>query len=399
MSTAKELHDQAMDLVETAILERVRGNAELTAQLYAEALELEVAAIEILDADGKTAEPTWSVLHRGAGWMAFNSNQFRRAEQLASKALAGDPHPEIADELRDVWEQANFQRHLELRGVELAADEIQLSLSGQNVGAGLTPYNELSGRIDHSIKLMHRIVERRSNRPFREKGRPGKSIEENHQPFISVPRAASFAVTLKLGRSLHQPPLPGILDTTEVVDEFMQLMNLIDEIIDVSEVQRHIPDPAYMVNFLGLARQIAPDGRRVRQVGFTVVRQGAQRFAKISRHRDQFPVLPWDSSPSVDPMIREIQGVLRYADARDLARNIIRIVDDESQTHSVTVPAGLINDIVRPMWDTEVAVEVQSVRSGNSTVQMLRDIRPREEVQGYNESPAIKNENGMAPLL
>ena len=109
MSTAKELHDQAMDLVETAILERIKGDAELTVTLYAEALDLELAAIAILDEHGQTAEPTWSVLHRGAGWMAFNSNQFRKAEKLACKALAGDPHPEIAEELRDLLGQAYTQ--------------------------------------------------------------------------------------------------------------------------------------------------------------------------------------------------------------------------------------------------------------------------------------------------
>ena len=117
MSTAKELHDQAMDLVETAVLERIRGNTELTVKLYADALELELAAIAVLDEHGQTAEPTWSVLHRGAGWMAFNSNQFRMAEKLACKALAGDPHPEIADELRDILETQTCARMR--RGVEV----------------------------------------------------------------------------------------------------------------------------------------------------------------------------------------------------------------------------------------------------------------------------------------
>ncbi len=110
------LHNQAMDLVEVAILQRMRGNSETATRLYADALELELAAIAEMEVNGQTAEPTWSVLHRGAGWMAFNSKQYRRAEQLASKALAGNPHPEIAEELRDLWKQANA--HLSLEPVE-----------------------------------------------------------------------------------------------------------------------------------------------------------------------------------------------------------------------------------------------------------------------------------------
>ena len=52
MSTAKKLHDQAMDLVERAVLERIRGNTESTVKLYADALELELAAIALLDEHG-----------------------------------------------------------------------------------------------------------------------------------------------------------------------------------------------------------------------------------------------------------------------------------------------------------------------------------------------------------
>lgn len=105
MKDTKNPHHQAMDLVEAAMVERARGNGEKTARLYAEALKLELAAIAELDKYGERVEPTWSVLHRSAGWMAFNSGQLRLAEQLADKALAGNPHPEVAAELRDLLEQ------------------------------------------------------------------------------------------------------------------------------------------------------------------------------------------------------------------------------------------------------------------------------------------------------
>ena len=123
-ATTPNSHSQAMDLVETAILERTRGHDEKAIQLYAEALELELAAIKELDERGDHAESTWSVLHRSAGWMAFNSNQFRRAEKLASRALAGDPHPEIAEELRDLLEEtyARMRHKLKDTAVTETAD-------------------------------------------------------------------------------------------------------------------------------------------------------------------------------------------------------------------------------------------------------------------------------------
>lgn len=105
MKDTKNRHNQAMDLVEAAIVERSRGNAAKTVRLYAEALELELTAIAELEQYGDRVEPTWSVLHRSAGWMAFNSGQPRLAERLACKALAENPHPEVAAELRDLLEQ------------------------------------------------------------------------------------------------------------------------------------------------------------------------------------------------------------------------------------------------------------------------------------------------------
>ena len=107
MSATNNPHNRAMDLVETAILERMRGNMAKTVQLYAEALELELVAIRELDERGERAEPTWSVLHRSAGWMAFNSNRFHLAAKLARKALAGNPHPKIAEELRDLLKETH----------------------------------------------------------------------------------------------------------------------------------------------------------------------------------------------------------------------------------------------------------------------------------------------------
>ena len=88
-ATTTNPHNQALDLVEIAILERTRGREAKAIQLYAEALELELAAIRELDARGERAEPTWSVLHRSAGWMAFNSNQYRRAEEVGDQSPRG----------------------------------------------------------------------------------------------------------------------------------------------------------------------------------------------------------------------------------------------------------------------------------------------------------------------
>ena len=101
-------HHKAMVFAEHALLARIRGHREDAIEFSKKALEHELVAIQKLDERDERVEPTWSVLHRSAGWLAFNSNQVHLAEQLARKALAGNPHPEIADELYELLLQVSL---------------------------------------------------------------------------------------------------------------------------------------------------------------------------------------------------------------------------------------------------------------------------------------------------
>lgn len=120
MSDLNKFHDEAMDKAFFADQERRRGNEEQAVALFEQALDLELKALakitESVDQDGLT----WSVLHRSAGWLALDCNRPRLAEQLACKALAGDPHPEIAEELRDLLAETYVQMRHKLKDAAVA---------------------------------------------------------------------------------------------------------------------------------------------------------------------------------------------------------------------------------------------------------------------------------------
>ena len=99
--SVRDSHNKAMDFAERAFMVRVQGNTEESTKLFEKALENELAAISKLEAEGRI-EPTYSVLHRSAGTLALDCNQPRKAEQIATKALAQEPPQEIADELREL---------------------------------------------------------------------------------------------------------------------------------------------------------------------------------------------------------------------------------------------------------------------------------------------------------
>ena len=279
MSSVRQLHDRAMDFVDRGLRERARGNTERAIGQFRQALENELAAIDNLSTQSGLS---WSILVRSAATMALDCEDFRMAEKLASTGLAGDPHPEIVNELREVWEQANSQRRLELKGIELAADEMELSLVGNDVGWGLVRFFEFTGRIENLSKLFGRIIERMHGRPFRQRGRMPRGLAETSELFVSTARAGSFAVTVRLSRPNKELTNHEESNTSEIVDEFMDLMELVNG-ARIEEIQERIPDAAYLHNFLDLSSKIAPDGDRIRQVGFTVLRLGTQRSVEFTR--------------------------------------------------------------------------------------------------------------------
>ena len=353
MKSARETHNQAMDLAERAFVARMRGDDAEAIDLFAQALQAEMEAIAALEGTG-SSEPTFSVLHRSAATLALDCNDPRLAERLTATALAHSPPSEIAEELRDLFEQINFRRHLLLRNVTLGVDEMQLSLAGRGVGFGVVESDEFLERVSVASKAIYRIVERRSGRAFREAGRVKKSLMEEYGVFVSVPRAASFAVTLKIGRPTEQLHLSGVLDTSQVIDEFMDFMELLNR-SRMDELRERISDEAYYRNFVGLAKKMAPDGDRVRQVGLTSTRPTGERYVEVTRPKPEFTVPPSTSDTARLEHVT-VTGSLRFADATHGERATIKIVEEGGESHDVRVPEGMMNDIVKPMWDSTVTV-------------------------------------------
>ena len=112
MSTPRDIHRSAMDFAGQGFMAQMGPDPDAAIPLFEQAMELEMAAIAALP---EPIEPTYSVLHRSAGWMAFHCRQFRQAERLACRGLAGAPPDDIAAELRDLLEQIYAQRCLFVR--------------------------------------------------------------------------------------------------------------------------------------------------------------------------------------------------------------------------------------------------------------------------------------------
>ena len=252
--------------------------------------------------------------------------------------------------LEDVY----LQRHLALRGITLQQDELQMSLEGAGIGFGVAPIEPFVTRVRCLETLIYRAAERRMKQPFRDAGRRRKNLEEAISLYMTVPRAASFAVTFRLGNSEQLSFLPNDL-AREVIHDVLDCMEIAIQGNDEA-LQAKIPEESYFRNFVALAKRISPDGNEVRTVGFTALGPVGERRVALSGNGLKHLEASRPESDLGEESNIEVTGVLLSADATGKDVGQVVIVDAYRKRHSVQVPRGMMSDIVRPMFEEEVRV-------------------------------------------
>lgn len=296
-------------------------------------------------------EPTRSVLLRSAASLAIDCREYREAERLISYALSGEPPPEIADELRDLLENVHFSRHLEPKDVLLSQGAFQLSLAGPAVGHGIVVAKDFVPRLATVETLLYRTTQRQWRMPFRERGGSTRTAKEDFEFYLAAPKAASFAVAVRIGNKRPQRMLPGFSGPDAVLDEFLACLELFED-QDRAKLSDRIPDEAYYRNFTALAMRLAPDGDRIRQVGFTLMRGTEERRIALTRRPAKAHFQRAEGANGHAPI--RIVGWLRKADETKKNKELIAVVDESGRAHPILVPPGMMSDIVKPLWGERV---------------------------------------------
>jgi len=362
-SQVNDLHNRAMDAAGRAFHADIHGDYATAETLFQEAFQLEREAALLL-VDDTQAEPTRSVLLRSAASLAVDCREHREAERLIAIALSGNPPTQIGEELRDLLETVYFCRHLSLRGLELDPGEFQMSMTGSAIGFGLIESGQFLRRAEIAEKMLVRTTERLRGTDFRESGSPSKEAMLGFEVFFSTVRAASFAISIRLGRPQRQLILPGFVGPKEVVDEFLVCMGHFNA--EESEaLHDRIQGEAYFNNFTALARKLAPDGNKVRAVGFTSIRGDETKQVALSHP----PGTAWRGKADEARIVRLI-GRIRSADETSHRRHpVFGIEDDSGKTRNVMVPPGMLQDIVKPMWGERV--QVVAHRRGKTQLELV----------------------------
>jgi hypothetical protein len=374
MNTELEnLHREAMSIASQAFVVRLQGQDSVAQDLTREAFHKE-KQVALSVVDNYDLEPTRSVLFRSAASLALECNELREAEKLVCAGLMGDPPYEIAEELRDLLEKVNFQRHLDLREISISNNEFQLSLTGDSIGFGLVRASEYSPRVKSIESLIYRTEERKRGISFRKQGPPKKDVKDDIDIYVSVPRAASFAVTFRLGM---QAQLPGLGLTDELLRILFHSLRLFNN-SDIEALKELIPKKDYLHNFVALAKTLSPDGKQVKTVGFTAVTNGQEERIVMSTPREETMKIVEEvdlatGSSSEEELPIMLRGRLMEASSANQKQGFLTIIDSQDIKHNIRAPLEVMADIVKPLYEDMVVLEGVQKRG---YIQM-RDIYPQ----------------------
>lgn len=352
-----------MDIAEEAFFAKRRGEEVTAVELFSKALTLELEAANSLTIHIKN-EPTRSILFRSSAALAQNANQFELAERLIANGLAGFPPPEIKEELKNLYEDINFMRHLSLKGMSLANDQWIMSIYGNATKYGATAAEQLMTRVDRLSSLFYRTVERLLKLPYRTSGGVSKEIKDDYGLFINAFAARSFAVSFQVGRPDPQLVLlpdmrkKKVIEPAEVVDEILSCFELFEG-DNKDELKQKFEEEVYFDNFIGLAKQMAPDGDDIKMVGFNTVRGKQEKPVTLRKSRRKVKKIDDNKDqPSKPKNEISLCGILMHANSPIKGKfGSVKLWSPEGKkAYTIHVPIALMKDVVQPFYEESVAI-------------------------------------------
>ncbi|MBI1765666.1 MAG: hypothetical protein HYR56_30045 [Acidobacteria bacterium] len=360
-----DLHPQAMDLAEMAFWHRHTGEEERAKSLFVEALKLEKQAALLLP-NTKEAEPSRSILFRSAASLAYNAGDYETADWLIANGLAGFPPPEIKEELKNLYEDVNFMRHLAVSGISLSNDKWLMTIWGDATGRGRTLVEHLVQRVEKVNVMFYRTVERLLKKPYRVNGGVSKELKEQYALFVDAFAPASFAISFQIGsldlqQSLFPDEQKSVLEPGRIIGEMMECMEIFEG-PSPEKLKERIDDEVYYENFVGLVKQLAPDGEAVKLVGFKSIQAGKEKPVTLRKKRSAMQAESKESGAALNGVESHTPvtytGILKYANSPKKDKfGTVKLVDAESNTeHKLRVPIALMKDVVQPYYGERVLV-------------------------------------------
>lgn len=382
MKRVKSLHNKAIEIAELAFKLKKEGKAEEALKQFSKAFELEKEAADLIPID-KKSEPSRSILYRSAGSLALNACLFREAEKMTANGLLGYPPFEIAEELRNLFDQINFERHLNLKGIKLTDNEFLFSIAGgSEVGHGYIRSEEFIKRIDIISDITIKEVERRIKKTAKNKKKPNRKVVQIYKPYLQTLRAGSFQVIVQIGESQDNSLFPGYDTVVEsIIEHILGSIELVNN-NSIGKLREKFEndEEKYFDHLLTSIKNLAPDGEKVKMIGLRGSEEQDPKIVKFIRPHKEIKLEAFD--PQKQEELEEerkkkegksvtLSGVLDFARSK---KNEIAITDMQNKEHRIRVSEGQLAAIVKSNYEDEVKITGRIEIKRNKEIIVLTDL-------------------------
>ncbi len=375
MTTVRELHDRAMELADEMLTARARGRRRQANALAVEAFEAELRAAT-LAFDRDTSAPTRIILLRSMASLAREARVYEAGIDLAIRALADESLREQRTEIFRIVETLRTYEHLNVEGVTLQDTDIQLTLAGPAAAPDFARSDEVLNRVEKFRLLVVRDAMRKTGLPYEKSSPRTHQFRSVFTPYLSTPRAASFAVTLKFGVD-EQGELDLFRDMAAesgTKKRPPRASRVLDDVIASARayaeggpmgLRRVIPDESYAKNAASLLRELSPDARGIVTVGLTIVRKGRIVPVHLPERNAFDGVTPNGSAgggaEALPPIQESVVGTLLEGNAINAERAHATVVADGGRRIKFEYDEASHGDIIDGYWKHRVRVRLRRI--------------------------------------
>lgn len=355
-------HREAEHLSAEASKARVDGRSREAIDLYSRAAEAEEAA---LSAIGEDKTRTRSILSLSVASLLYKAERLEEAELRIFQLLGSRSLEPWADrQLRDLLQVVSDERTLTIGlGRKYSGESIIVALRGGEIGSGTGPLDLILEKAAGFKSLLYRFAEWTGQYPLRRQGNPPKELMELIQARAMEPTPGSYRLEVRL----TEPSQLSMFEAPKVNAEAVSnaMFKFLDHLVQgsASELEELVPQAEYRKAFLQLTRNIAPAGKRLKEVG--IYRRRHDQIQSVYLTDAVAPkireALPRKKEDEQKPRV-ELTGILR---ALHLDRNWLVLIEKDGKPVKCDTVHDMLDDVVGPMVNREVIVSgPMRMRSG-----------------------------------
>lgn len=347
-------HRKAEVMSAEAAKAKSEGKTEDALKLYAQAAEFEEAALEEVPLDKVR---TRSILSVSVASLFYKAEMLEEAELAIFRFLSSKKLEPWADQqLRNLLPVVADEKLLAATlGRRYSGENITFALRGGEIGSGTGPLDLILEKASGFRSLLYRFAEWIGKYPLRLHGNPPKEVMQLVQARALEPAPGSYRLEIRLTEPLQLELFESArVRPQDVSDAMFQFLNRLTQKYDYSKLEDLVPQADYRKAFLQLTRNIAPGGKRIKEIG--IYRKYEDKIQSIyltealpARIKEVIPRQPRVSTETET----EVRGVLR---ALDLNKNWLELTLPDGGRVKCDTQPDMLDDVVGPMVNREVII-------------------------------------------